>query len=298
MEAILGQLIILLAYIVLGYSINKAGILSDASDKIFSNFLLKVTLPASIIGSAIGIETDNKMNAIIVLLIASFIFILIPLMASIFVKVFKLDDIYKMMFTYPNLGFMGLPIISALYGSVGMFYASLFMIVFNFSIFSYGLSIVQKGSKFDLKKLLNPGIISAFVAIIIFMFSIPVPEIMSSFLNKVGGITSPLAMITLGSTLTYVHIKDVMKEKILYLFSAFKLIIFPSIIWFILQFFINDPMILGVSVVLTSLPVASNVTMFCILYEGNKELSVKGTYLSTILSFLTIPVYMFLFTLR
>lgn len=297
MNEILSSLLILLGYIIVGYSINKFKIVDAVSDKYFSNFLLKVTLPAAIIASAIGIHSDNKLSALLVLSIAVGIFILVPLMATLYVKLFKLDKTYKMMFTYPNLGFMGMPIIATLYGPLGMFYASLFMIVFNFSIFSYGLSIVSSDSKFNLKMLLNPGIISAVIALIIFAFDLPVPEVLASFLNKVGGITSPLAMITLGSTLTYVHIKDVIKEKMLYLFSFLKLIGFPFVIWFILHFFVSDPMILGVSVVLSSLPVASNVTMFCIIYDGNKELSVKGTALSTLLSFVTIPIYMLLFAL-
>lgn len=297
MNEILSSLLILLGYIIVGYSINKFKIVDAVSDKYFSNFLLKVTLPASIIASAIGIETDNKLSALMVLGIATFIFILIPLLSTLYVKFFKLDKTYKMMFTYPNLGFMGMPIIATLYGPLGMFYASLFMIVFNFSIFSYGLSIVQNDAKFDLKKLLNPGIISALIALVIFAFNLSVPDTITAFLNKVGSITSPLAMITLGSTLTYVQLRDVIKEKMLYVFAFFKLIGFPFILWFILHFFITDPMILGVSVVLSSLPVASNVTMFCIIYDGNKELSVKGTYLSTILSFITIPIYMILFAL-
>lgn len=298
MNEIITSLLILLGYIITGYVSNKAGILDATSDKYFSNFLLKVTLPASIISSAIGIETDSKLSALYVLGVATFIFILVPILATLFVKKFKLDDTYKMMFTYPNLGFMGMPIIATLYGAIGMFYASLFMIVFNLSIFSYGMSVMNKGSKFELKKLLSPGIISALIAVIIFFFSLSVPEVLTSFLNKVGGITSPLAMITLGSTLRAVHIRDVVKEKILYIFAFLKLIVLPFIIWFILQFFIKDPLILGVSVILSSLPVASNVTMFCIIYDGNKELAVKGTYLSTILSFITIPIYMILFALN
>ncbi len=297
MDQIIGQLLILLGYIVVGYVANKAHVLDTVSDKYFSNFLLKVTLPAAIISSAIGIETDDKMKAIIILFIATFIFILVPIMATIFQKTLKLDRIYRMMFTYPNLGFMGMPIMAALYGPIGVFYASLFMIVFNFSIFSYGVTIVSENEKFELKKLLNPGIISALIAIIIFLGSISIPSVLSELLGKVGSITSPLAMITLGSTLTYVHIRDVVKEKVLYVFALFKLVIFPAIIWFILRWFVSDPIILGTSVILSSLPVASNVTMFCILYDGNKELAVKGTYLSTILSFITIPIYMLIFSI-
>lgn len=117
----------------------------------------------------------------------------------------------------------------------------------------------------------------------------------SKYLSSVGNITSPLAMITLGSTLATVKFKEILTNKLLYVFSACKLMIWPVIIWGILQFMIQDKMILGVSTILIGLPVAGNVSMLCISYGGNKKLAVEGTCISTILSLLTIPIFMFLF---
>ncbi|MFA5527227.1 MAG: AEC family transporter [Peptostreptococcales bacterium] len=297
MNAIVMQLCLLFGFIALGFICNKLGLLDTVSDKYFSGFLLKITLPASIIASAIGQDTENRMTAFYVLALAAGIFIFTPFFAAVFQKIFKTDDTYKLMLTYPNLGFMGFPIMTALYGGLGSFYTSLFMIIFNLSVFSYGVSVLQKEAKLQLKKLLNPGIIAAVLAILIFNFALPVPEVITKFLDTIGSITSPLAMITLGSTLGAVSITSVLKDRMLYIMSFTKLILLPFMVWLVLQFFVKDPMILGICVILTSMPVASNVSMLCITYDGNKELAAKGTFMSTVFSLITIPVYMILFSI-
>lgn len=143
MNQILLQLFLLFGYIALGFVCNRIKLLDEVSDRYFSNFLLKVTLPMSIISSAIGQSSENLVTAYIVLGVAVGIFILLPILAGLFQKITKCDDTYKLMLTYPNLAFMGFPIITALYGQLGLFYASLFLIVFNISVFSYGVSVIQ-----------------------------------------------------------------------------------------------------------------------------------------------------------
>ncbi len=297
MNEILLPLCLLFGYIALGYVCNKLNILNETSDKYFSGLLLKVTLPAAIISSAVGQRPEKLGQAFFVLAIAMMIFICKPLFAAVFQKVTKCDDTYKLMLTYPNLGFMGFPIISVMYGNLGLFYASLFMIAFNLSIFSYGVSVIRKERKVQIEKLINPGIISSIIAILVFSFSLPLPDLLVSFLSKVGGITSPLAMITLGSTLAAVNARGLFQDKFLYFFVACKLVLWPFLFWVALHFIVTDPLILGVSVMLISLPVAGNVSMLCITYDGNKELAVKGTCISTILSLATIPIYMSLFSI-
>ena len=297
MNDIVVNLVLLFAYITLGFICNKLGLLDKNSDKYFSGFLLKLTLPAAIIASATGQNIPNKMQAFKVLGIAALVFILLPFLASLFQKATRCDDTYKLMLTYPNLGFMGFPIMEAMYGPLGLFYASLFMIVLNLSVFSYGVSVLGTENKVQFKKMINPGIISALLALVIFTFNIQLPGIITLFLSRIGSLTSPLAMITLGSTLTAVHFGNLFRDKLLYLFTVCRLVLWPVLVWFILHFFVKDPLILGVSTILFSLPVAGNVSMLCITYSGNTELAARGTCISTLLSLVTIPFYMYIFTI-
>lgn len=295
MREIIIQLAMLFGYIAIGFICNKLKVLDEVSDKYFSGFLLKLTLPAAIIASSIGQTEVNKIQAFTVIGVAAGIFIFLPFPAWLFTKIAHCDDTYKLMLTFSNLGFMGIPIMTAMYGQTGAFYGSLFMMIFNVSVFSYGVSVVNKGKGFDFKKLINPGMLSAVIALFIFSFSIPVHGEIKLFLTNIGNITSPLAMITLGSTLAAVNFKEALKNKLLYVFTFCKLVIWPLMVWGILNFFIKDAVILGTAVVLISLPVAGNVSMLCISYDGNKKLAAEGTGLSTVISLITIPVYMILF---
>jgi predicted permease len=271
--------------------------MDEVSDRYLSGLLLKVTLPAAMIVSAVGQDTSNQVEAFYVLAVASAIFILAPILANIFQKFTGCDDIYKLMLTYPNLGFMGFPIIMTMYGQLGLFYASLFVIVFNISIFSYGISVLNNGQSLSLKQFINPGIIAALIALVIFVFNIPLPVVITKFLSSIGSITSPLAMMILGSTVAAVDFKQLFNSKLLYVFSACKLIIWPGLIWLVLHLFIDNPMIIGISTILMSLPVAGNVSMLSITYGGNTSIAAKGTGLSTLLSLITIPIYMYLFAM-
>ena len=297
MNVIATQLFLLFAYIGIGFTCHKIKLFDEKSDKYFSAFLLKVSLPATIIASAIGQEADNRAESFYIIALATGIFIFLPLLANIYQRLTKSSDTFKLMLTYSNLGFMGMPIMDALYGEIGMFYASLFMAVFNISVFSYGVSVIQKTKKLDLKKMLSPGIVAAVLALVIFTFNIALPNPITLVLRGVGSITTPLAMIILGSTIGGINLISVFKDKSLYLFTFCKIILWPFIVWFILQFFVDSKMILGVCTILISLPVAGNVTMLSLTYGGDVDVAVRGTCLSTLLSLLTIPVYMFLFML-
>lgn len=143
--------------------------------------------------------------------------------------------------------------------------------------------------------MINPGIISAILGLVIFILDIPVPLPLVKLLATIGSVTTPLAMIVIGSTLAAVSIRDVIKDKTLYQFTFLKIVLIPGVLWFILQFFIHDAMILGIAVILTSLPTAGNVSMLCLEYDGDVELVTKGIFMSTIFSLVTIPVLLFLF---
>jgi predicted permease len=81
----------------------------------------------------------------------------------------------------------------------------------------------------------------------------------------------------------------------LYQFTLLKIVVIPGLLWVILQFVIHDTMILGIAVILSSLPTAGNVSMLCLEYDGDVERVTKGIFMSTVCSAVTIPVLLFLF---
>ncbi|MEK4189932.1 AEC family transporter [Paenibacillus sp. FSL L8-0494] len=295
---IITQILILFGLMAIGFIANKRGILDESSDRSFSKLIINIAIPATIISSSIGQNMDNKMEAMTVFAVAMAVFIITPIFGRFFVKKLKMNKTYEIMLVYSNLGFMGIPIISSIYGESAIFYVSIYMMLFNISLFSYGISIIQKDDASRVGifiNLINPGIISAILGLVIFILDIPVPLPLVKLLATIGSVTTPLAMIVIGSTLAAVSIRDVIKDKTLYQFTFLKIVLIPGVLWFILQFFIHDAMILGIAVILTSLPTAGNVSMLCLEYDGDVELVTKGIFMSTIFSLVTIPVLLFLF---
>lgn len=292
------QMIVLFGLIAVGYLANRTGVMDGDSNKKISRLLVNITIPALILSSAAGNEMEDKTKVLVVLGAAAAMFVVTPLISLAIVRKLKLDNTYELMLNYSNLGFMGIPIISGIYGSGSVFYVSLFMMVFNISLFSHGVYILQRGREGGgdtLKNMLNPGIVSSLAAVAVFLFEVPIPAPLLELLNAVGGITSPLAMIVIGSTMAAVKLSDVIRDKMICFYTILKIAIYPALIWFLFHFFIQDPMVLGIAVVLSGLPTAGNVSMVCSEYNGNLQLVTKGTFLTTLCSALTIPVWMTIF---
>lgn len=296
MDIIIIQMIKLFGLILIGYTLNKLKILDEVSNKKFSTFLVNVTIPALIISSSIGQGLSDKEDIITVVSLGIGMFILLPMISTVIVKILNIDKTYKLMLNYSNLGFMGIPIISSIYGDDKVFYVCLIMMTFNISIFSHGIYIIQSDSKgkFDIKSMLNPGIISAVIAIIIYIFSLHVNSCISDLLGQVGGITTPLAMIVIGSTLAEVNIFSIFNDRMMYVFTMLKMIIYPLIIYLILIMIIDNSMIIGLMTILCGLPTAGNVSMVCSEYDGNIELASKGICITTAFSLITLPLLIML----
>ena len=148
----------------------------------------------------------------------------------------------------------------------------------------------QKSTGFNVKKLLSPGILSAFLAIGIYLLDIRLPQHAVSLFSTIGVTTTPLAMIVIGSTLAGVKFSTVFTDKELYLFSFLKLLVLPMITFFVLRFFIKDRTLLEISTILSGCPIAGNVSMLCMEYNRDVTLVSKGICISTLLSMISIPI--------
>jgi predicted permease len=126
--------------------------------------------------------------------------------------------LYRFMVIFGNVGFMGFPVIQSIFGAGAVFYVSLFNIAFSVLCFSIGIIMVSgKGTKLELKLLINPTMAVSLLAVLIFYTKLPVPVILKDTVNLVGRMTTPSAMLIIGSTLACISVKEV--------FSGFRIYI-------------------------------------------------------------------------
>ena len=309
MLIVFNQMVSLFLLMLTGYLANRSGVIDKTFESKVSRFIVNISLPATILNAVTGSDMAHDREMLPIFLVAHVICHFIH-------KTIRWNTTYELMLNYSNLGFMGIPIISTIYGGEYVLHVSIFMMTFNLSLFSYGVYLLskddakntaaaavsevqaaapensgsQKSSGFNVKRLLSPGILSAFLAIGIYLLDIRLPQHAVSLFSTIGVTTTPLAMIVIGSTLAGVKFSTVFTDKELYLFSFLKLLVLPMITFFVLRFFIKDRTLLEISTILSGCPIAGNVSMLCMEYNQDVTLVSKGICISTLLSMISIPI--------
>lgn len=294
MLIVFNQMISLFLLMLTGYLANRFGVIDKTFESKVSRFIVNISLPATILNAVTGSDMAHDQEMLPIFIAAASIFLVAHVVCHFIQKIICWNPTYELMLNYSNLGFMGIPIISTIYGGEYVLHVSIFMMTFNLSLFSYGVYLLSrdntKNRHFSVKKLLSPGILSAFLAIGIYLLDIHFPQHAVSLFSTVGATTTPLAMIVIGSTLAGVRFSTVFTDRELYLFSFLKLLVLPVITFLVLRFFIRDRTLLEISTILSGCPIAGNVSMLCMEYNRDVTLVSRGICISTLLSMISIPI--------
>lgn len=310
MIVLIEQLIQLFIIICVGFIAYKVNIFNDKSIKSLNRFILDITLPLMMIDSVLSMKQRPEGTEVFTLFGASFIFYLImPVIAFIVVKIMvktlhikrSRQGAYMFMLIFSNVGFMGFPILQAACGAQGdtaVFYAAVLNIFFNISAFTYGIVMIGYGeakqTALKLKSLLSPGIVSAVLAIVIYLLDIHLPSTIESVIDTVGGLTSPLAMILVGTTLASIKLSEVFNEWRVYVFVLIKQFFLPILLYPVFRLFLGDTLLFNVLFIEFLMPVANTALMLSGEYGGDTKFISKTIFISTAMSLVTIPLTIYL----
>lgn len=295
---VIQQVIILFLIIFIGVYSRKRNFINREINNGLSKLLINVTLPLMVFNSFTSkINHAAILNAEKIFIYALIVHLLIMIFSKLaYMKVSKEKrGVAKFVTLFSNSGFMGYPILNGLYGDTGVFYCAIFGIVFNVFMFTYGVFVLkedkEKGILKQLIKIIsNPVIISMVLGMLAIIFNIKLPFVASSVISSVGAITSPLSMIIVGAMLADADLKSSISGKFVYVLSFIRLIFMPLFCYIILKLLGAPTLILDIIVLLEAMPAASNVAILAIEYGGDKLLSVKTIFVSTVLSMLSIPI--------
>ena len=101
-------------------------------------------------------------------------------------------------------------------------------------------------------------------------------------------------MLIIGCALAQMKLRRVFDQWRLYVLCAVKLLLFPACVWAILRRVVNNELMVAITVLLISMPVATNSTIISYRCGGDQETASAGIFLSTLLSLGTLPLLMYL----
>ena len=293
---------ILFTIVVLGYALCKLGYMGDKFDQKLSSIVIDVTCPALILSSVMGAELPDR-SLILPLLGIGFLTYILLLVFGFWVPRFvaKSRDEQGMIgfaLMFANVGFIGYPIVSAIFGPKAVFYAALLNIPNTFFIFTAGVMLVKgehNMKSLSAKVLFSPAMIAAFVAALMVAFGVRTPDIIARPVTMVGNITIPAALMVIGSSMARLPLKEIIGSPKVYVASLLRLVVVPLSVYFLFRFCGVSDVINNINTVIIAMPVASYGTMFCLKYGRNPSLMTEMTFVTTLGSILTIPLNTLLF---
>lgn len=292
---VLTQVIILLILILVGVVLAKTNVLDSNGVKSITDMVLMIVTPCVIIKSFIReFDTSVLKNLLISFLIAFIAHICFILIGCLFLKDNDKakERVLRFGAIFSNCAYMSIPLQQALLGETGVFYASSYIVIFNIFVWSWGILLMSGDRKYltPKKLILNPGMISIIIGLVIFLFSIPIPKIISEPLSYIASLNTPLPMIIIGFHLASSNLLDGIKNLKCLLAIGFKLILFPALTLAVMYLCGVRGVMLVSSVISCSAPTAAITTMFSSKFGSDTSLSVNMVSLSTVLSLITMPI--------
>lgn len=304
------QMLILFSMMLIGYIIFRLHWLERDTTSRLSGLVVNIFNPFLIITSVFGKSVASTGNLFWEnLALVGLCYLILFLVGLLLVVVLRPDStespIYRLLTLLPNVGFMGIPVVSSLLGTQYIIYVAIYMLAFNIIIYTYGIYLITKKKHFHASQkdalqknlfrkirpiICNPGVVAALIALIIFFGNIPVSDGIQSFCSYMGNPCIPLSMLLIGCSLAASDIPSMLKNVRIYGFLLLKMLIVPIACTFLIRFLPFDNMILKLFVLMLSMPAGSMVVLITEEYGGKTECASSGVVLSTLASIITIPI--------
>ena len=296
MTLLINLMTTMLLMLVIGVVAAKAGVVDPETNRRLNRYAMAIPQCATVLASAMNIEKGMTVGTVLsVLGIGVVMYALLLGLGFLVPWLLRLprDDrgLYSVLTIFGNTGFMGLPLVGAMFGSTAVFYAALLTIPFNLLAFTVGIRLLGgKDERFDWHKMVNPVLVSSVLAAVIIFLPISWPVFIKDTATYFGNMILPLSMTIVGASLGEQKLRDVFADWRLYIFAPARLIAAPLLLWLIMRPFISDPTLLGVVTLLGATPCAAIAVMLSMQYGGNAKLATRAVFLSTVLSVVTIPL--------
>ncbi len=307
------QMIILGLFVGIGVILTKCHVIPKESSRTLSKLESFVFIPALVTGKFITNFTRDTLSTAWKLLLFSLIIELLVIPVAILLAHFlgKRDDFLRKICIYglsfSNFGFMGLPMVEALFPQYVLHY-----VIFSLPLwalnFGWGVPFLlmgegneKKGVRTVLKNLVNPIFIGLLIGALIGVLGVKLPSFVTEVIDTCGSCMSPIAMMITGITFASINVGKVLRNKTVYITTALRLLIFPCVTG---GLYIAITKLLGIApaeyyyvcaVCCAALPLGLNSVVIPAGYGRDTSVAAGMVLVSHVLSVITIPIILTIF---
>ena len=322
--ATLSPMLMLFLCILVGFILKKYEILPENAGKVMAKLETWVFCPAlsfSTMARFFTVETVSlhATNILIAVVCVAFAMAIAIPLSRVFIKEKCYErGVYQYALAFANSGYIGDPLVLALFGEEILSYYKLACLPISLVIYTWGISVlVPQGEKKNgaWKRLLNAPTVAMLVGIAVGLIcgacvdNVPVgstaydtlfPAFIVSTMDSLKACMGPVAMLIAGFTIASYDFKAMLKNKKVYIATALRLVVIPIVILttlfgvkelanVIFHLSIdNTPLILLFFAI--AAPLGLNTVVFPEAYGGNPETGASMAMISHTLCVISIPI--------
>lgn len=296
------QLILMMG---IGLFAVRSGIVKGDFDKQLTSFLMKICLPCMIVKSMMGVFSWEELKNCGRLVILALI--LWAITFGLGQLVYRLTGrsgtgrIMRFSMIYTNFTFVGIPVMEALYGDLGVFYFVVFVVPYRMIYYSSaepmlsppGLKREKRSLSAKLRGWFSAPVIAVIVGLILYLTQLQLPSPIAGVINSIGSCASPMGMILCGMSLGRYEFKRLLRPRYLW-FPLVRNLAIPALFLGLCLLVGLEQELAQIVVMFTALPTASLLAAFTIQYDPSQETQFEAAacvLLSTLCAAFTIPMW-------
>lgn len=293
-ETMLNMQLSLFAIMVIGFFCRKKGMIDNKTRGMLSDLLINIILPCNIVMS-FNMEVTAKLLKSAGTIFVAYLGVQLFSWALSRVAYTKFPESKQKVMRHAtitsNAGFLGNPIAQGVFGNEGLLYASIALIPLRIFLWSAGLSLYTKtDSKSVVKNLVtHPCVVAVFVGFVYMFLPFELPGFVTKTMNYVGGCTTAVSMMVIGAILADIDLHHIEWKTLTY-YSVIRLVFIPAVVFIVMNLLKIDPLVTGVSTLLSGMPAASLSAVLAAKYNQDYAFASQVVFFSTLLSMVTIPV--------
>ncbi len=297
MKIVIEQVLLLLIFIALGYTLSKTGKAKSEHSKLLSVLGFYIFLPANIFNTFAKNFTVEYLTRKYPLVLVGVVFVVAMMLVGIPVSKLLTKDkyqqaIYRYSMVTPNYGYVGYALAGSIFGDGMLLNVMMFALPLSIYTYTIGFCMLTR-SKVSLKKLLSPANIALLAGALVGLLDIPMPDIATGLLSKASGCMGPISMLLTGMAISQFPIKELLSNWRVYVICAVRLLLAPALALLLVKLTTLSIALIP-SVALYAMPCGMNAIVYPKLVEKDCRLGAATVLVSTALSIVTIPIWLYL----
>ncbi|CAK7023558.1 MAG: hypothetical protein DELT_02512 [Desulfovibrio sp.] len=292
----------------LGYLLARGEKIPESLVRILPRIVTTIVLPPYLLRNITSTFEREQLLHLVYGLAIPFISIFAVLaLATLIERVMRVRPgrrgVFRTAFATSSTMNIGLPINVALFGDVALPYVLLYFlanaVIFwtlgNYFIAHDGESAdVKLFSKQTLKQVCSPPLMGFLLGIALVLFDVHLPDFLDKSFKYVGDMAIALSLMYIGVMLNGISFSEIHLGKDEMAVFAGRFLLSPVAVLLLSFVFTVPPLMRNVFIIQASLPVMMNLAILSGYYKADVKFGTIVTSVSTLISLVTIPLYMVL----